>query len=265
MVAVRATVTVTAFDLAALSTTAPAFARRVRDLRFVPDGVIDPGSGRVRQGLRDLTGTHPRPGTRYLAVVARTAGDSVLVDETIAELLADDADRLAIRLVGGGPQAFASDIAIEGPEQPRGVIIDVMAPIEGGRFAGDVTADATVDLDAVPSRTSAPPQVRGRATHRRFVATADVLVTEADGGRWQVEATVRAQGRGWMRPLVAAAGPILAPLLQRRIRSHIAGAAAGFDDTVNALMKDFSAEETADDLVRQLLDNIVSTADGAPP
>jgi hypothetical protein len=199
--------------------------------------------------LRDLTGTHPREGTRYGVVTVDEAGAPELV---AVELVDDDRRRWRARLAGEHGQA---DVAIDDPDQPRRAdIACTMTTTGGGYFGGPASAEATIDLaggggDDVPAN---PLVVR--IEHRRVRATVDVRVDAA--ASWHVSVTVRVRGRGLLRPMIALAGPLASSRAERELHAQLASTVERIE-AHSARLARTSAASMARELVGRLVDETV--------
>jgi hypothetical protein len=245
MATLRAGATMAPLDVEAWVATAAAFLDQVRALSFVDGGVVHPATGAIHEGWRDLTGTHPRVGTRYGIVTVDQAGVRELV---AAELVDDDRRRWRARLAGEHGQG---EVAVEDPDRPRRAdVACTMATTGGGYFGGPASAEATIDLagggDAVPTR---PLVVR--IEHRRVRATVDVRVSAA--ATWHVAVTVRVRGRGLLRPMVALAGPLASSRAERELHAQLATTVEQIE-AQSARLARMSPESMARELVCRLVD-----------
>ena len=152
MATLRARATMTPLDVERWIRTATATLEHSRLLEFTDAGVLHPQTGVVHAGWRDLDGTHPRDGSRYLVTTIDPAG---VREEAAIEQLHDDRSRWRERVGRRGGV----------PRQPLAVAI---------RHALDDTLEQMHALDVRLAATS--PDSMGRQLVCRLV---DETVVEA--------------------------------------------------------------------------------------
>ena len=224
---------------------------QVRALDVVDTIVEHPVTGRALPWLRVVSGSHPRPGTKYDATEYRLGGaadnESPLRvgDRSIAagdptaakfrdgalsglrestsqiELVADDRRRveLAVTPEGGG----RSVLTIADPARPTELTFTFSVP--GGTSwwtKGDMSTECQVDLTELSaSGGSSRRPITVRSRHRRFAAKGGVDVETSSSG-WLMHVDVVARGRGMARPLAAAFGVLFGWLIRRSFNEMLA-------------------------------------------
>jgi hypothetical protein len=171
--------------------------------------------GRLREGLRVEHGRHPHPDAGYRLVTRRenalhpsgpAAGSPAVFPPIFVELLADDADRIRIRLEGPDRDEVA-EIEVDHPQRPARLWAEGSVPVSGSWLVrGRVSARIELDLDGLPPARSSGPQLTAQAKHRRARGTAKVRVEQAGGDTWNLTVDLAVAGRGITRPVVAVLG-----------------------------------------------------------
>ncbi|TWD84847.1 hypothetical protein FB561_6043 [Kribbella amoyensis] len=199
-----ASVTVEPVDHRVLVATVPALLRRIRALSFGADRFLE-YDGRRIEGLRNDVGAHPQVGARY-TVVLKPTEDEPDPKPLGLDLLADAGDLFSVRFQ---QESVGGTIAVDRPRDPLSASVEVEAslPADVPYFAGPITGSGLLRLDDVPHRGD-EPQVVASLEHRRARGGITVRITEQSDRTWLVTLTLRVQGRGLLRPVVAIAARV---------------------------------------------------------
>lgn len=265
---------VAAIDVGPFVAAFPAFLARWRALDFADGIVRHPVTARPHAGLRVVDGRHPGPGTTYRLLVreedvpAPTAEEAVvaarLVDADVEAAAEWERGRIAAARATGRVattwHAYAITVETDDPARtcftvhhdrtgsrarvevcPSGPL-DVLLEVPdwlgaGGLLSGVVAVRVRVDAGRLPPYGNGEPQLLATVTHPRGRATADLGVAPAAPGRWTVTVAAAAHGAGWLRPLVALAGPVV----RRHARRGLAGFLAGLADCLEKLGPELAA------------------------
>jgi hypothetical protein len=187
---------------------------------------------------------------------------------TLVELLADDRDRIRVRVQDPGARQV-EEIELYRPDRPERISVDVTGRVEGGWLTrGPITAHISLALDQLPPAEGSAPQFVAELHHRRAQGKAEARIRAADGRSWSIAVDVGAMGRGLTRPIVA----VLAPLARRYARHQLDALIAQLPVWVNefnrVLHEDFGAapdpEQMADKLLDEFLDDVVEHVPPSP-
>ena len=263
-------------------------------VRAVPvvDGAPVDAWGRRCTGVQ-VTGVHPRPGTRYAVTVPpaptraeaaateipveaerellglRRRGDLAAVDAwyrrwlparaatggtpVVVELRADTRAEVAVVVHLDGVQV---EVELADPGSARAVVVRASGVVAAGhRFVdGPVDGEAEVQLDRLPPRQDRRPQVTASGSFRRGAGSLRLWV-EPEGDHWRARATVRLTGRGVLRPVVFLGGLFGRGRLKRMVTEELAkaGTVRGLSDLRAVFGPDPDPAEIAAVLVERVL------------
>jgi hypothetical protein len=216
----------------------PAFVDLWRALRF-DDGVID-STGRRREGLRVISGTHPQAGVRYRLTTARSANleapppDSSRrrrtgAKRTDAAPAGQPTQSTTIEVLKFDPNAVVQLTADDSPistqielttvATPRRVITTIEGRVAGGwPIGGAVRAEVVGHLDAMTGPLPEGVVIDGHLRHRRLRGSMIASIADDSTGGWRIDVRMRLRGRGALRPLGFLASLFLAGPARRSLR-----------------------------------------------
>ena len=193
---------------------------------------------------------------------AKAAGQmQVVFTTTLVELLADDKDRIRLRVQDLGAR-HVEELELHRPDQPERISVDVTGRVEGSWLTrGPFTAHISLALDQLPPAEGSGPQLVAEAIHRRAQGKAEARIRATDGGSWVIAVDVGATGRGLTRPIVA----LLAPLARRYARPHLDALIAQLPKLADEFNRDLheefgpapDPEQMADKMFDEFLDGVV--------